>query len=61
MHEEDYGMDYKHWEYRDDHAEVRRSRRLVISFIATIGEPSSGCGGLAAGLWTLGGGGGRGL
>lgn len=36
MHEEDYGMLYKHMEYRNDHNEVRRSRRLVISFISTI-------------------------
>lgn len=36
LHEEDYGIAWKHMEYRDGHAEVRRSRRLVISFIATI-------------------------
>ena len=37
MHEEDDGLLWKHWNYRTDHAEVRRSRRLVISFIATVG------------------------
>ncbi len=37
MHEEDDGILWKHWNYRTDHAEVRRSRRLVISFIATVG------------------------
>src|SRR6266487_4480720 len=37
MHEEDDGILWKHWNYRTDHAEVRRSRRLVVSFIATIG------------------------
>lgn len=36
MHEEDYGIAFKHWDYRGGHTEVRRSRRLVISFIATI-------------------------
>ncbi len=37
MHEEDDGILWKHWNFRTDHAEVRRSRRLVVSFIATIG------------------------
>ncbi|HEU5380195.1 MAG TPA: primary-amine oxidase [Ktedonobacteraceae bacterium] len=37
MHEEDDGILWKHWNYRTEHTEVRRSRRLVISFIATIG------------------------
>jgi primary-amine oxidase len=37
MHEEDDGILWKHWNYRTDHMEVRRSRRLVISFIATVG------------------------
>ena len=36
MHEEDYGTLWKHTEYRTGHSEVRRSRRLVLSFIATI-------------------------
>jgi primary-amine oxidase len=37
MHEEDDGMLWKHWNYRTNHTEVRRSRRLVVSFIATVG------------------------
>ena len=36
MHEEDYGILWKHTEYRDDHLETRRSRRLVISFFCTV-------------------------
>ena len=36
MHEEDAGTLWKHTEYRTGHSEVRRSRRLVLSFIATI-------------------------
>lgn len=36
MHEEDVGLLYKHMEYRTGHAETRRARRLVISFIATV-------------------------
>jgi len=35
VHEEDAGICWKHTEYRDGHAEVRRNRRLVMSFIAT--------------------------
>lgn len=37
MHEEDDGILWKHWNYRTEHTEVRRSRRLVVSFIATVG------------------------
>ena len=37
MHEEDDGILWKHWNFRTDHTEVRRSRRLVVSFIATVG------------------------
>eukprot|EP00190_Bangiopsis_sp_CCMP1999_P001211 CAMPEP_0198738258 /NCGR_PEP_ID=MMETSP1475-20131203/68278_1 /TAXON_ID= ORGANISM="Unidentified sp., Strain CCMP1999" /NCGR_SAMPLE_ID=MMETSP1475 /ASSEMBLY_ACC=CAM_ASM_001111 /LENGTH=654 /DNA_ID=CAMNT_0044502131 /DNA_START=59 /DNA_END=2023 /DNA_ORIENTATION=- len=36
MHEEDYGLLWKHVEYRNGHSEARRSRRLVLSFIATV-------------------------
>lgn len=36
MHEEDHGMLWKHVEYRTGHSEVRRSRRLVLSFVATV-------------------------
>jgi primary-amine oxidase len=38
MHEEDYGILWKHYEFRSDTFEVRRSRRLVISFFATVGN-----------------------
>jgi primary-amine oxidase len=37
MHEEDDGILWKHTNFRTGHMEVRRSRRLVISFIATVG------------------------
>ena len=36
MHEEDTGLLWKHVEYRTNHSEVRRSRRLVLSFVATV-------------------------
>ena len=36
MHEEDFGILWKHTEYRTDHLETRRSRRLVISFFCTV-------------------------
>ena len=39
VHEEDAGICWKHTEYRDGHAEVRRNRRLVLSFIATGAPP----------------------
>jgi primary-amine oxidase len=38
MHEEDYGLLWKHTDFRTEKTEVRRSRRLVISFIATVGN-----------------------
>jgi len=38
LHEEDYGVLWKHWDFRNDHTEVRRSRRLVISSMSTIGN-----------------------
>lgn len=38
MHEEDYGILWKHYEFRNNIFEVRRSRRLVISFFATVGN-----------------------
>jgi primary-amine oxidase len=37
MHEEDDGILWKHTNFRTEHMEVRRSRRLVVSFIATVG------------------------
>ncbi|GCE23913.1 primary-amine oxidase [Dictyobacter kobayashii] len=36
MHEEDYGILWKHYDWHTNRTEVRRSRRLVISFIATV-------------------------
>ena len=38
LHEEDFGILWKHVDWRTGQAEVRRSRRLVISFIATVGN-----------------------
>ncbi|ACZ40385.1 primary-amine oxidase [Sphaerobacter thermophilus] len=38
LHEEDYGILWKHYDFRLETAEVRRSRRLVISWIATVGN-----------------------
>jgi primary-amine oxidase len=41
MHEEDFSLLWKHLEYNEDgstRVEVRRSRRLVISMIATVGN-----------------------
>jgi primary-amine oxidase len=36
LHEEDAGLLWKHFDWRTGYSEVRRSRRLVISFIATV-------------------------
>jgi len=38
MHEEDYGIQWKHYDSASKASEVRRSRRLVISSIFTIGN-----------------------
>ena len=38
MHEEDFGILWKHVDFRTGNVEVRRSRRLVVSFIATVGN-----------------------
>ncbi len=38
LHEEDYGILWKHMDWRTEQTEVRRSRRLVVSFIATVGN-----------------------
>jgi primary-amine oxidase len=38
IHEEDYGILWKHLDMTSGHAEVRRSRRLVVSSIATVGN-----------------------
>ncbi|OUM44703.1 primary-amine oxidase [Arthrobacter sedimenti] len=36
MHEEDDSILWKHWDFRENTAETRRNRKLVISFIATV-------------------------
>ena len=36
IHEEDYGILWKHMDWRTNQTEVRRSRRLVVSMIATV-------------------------
>jgi primary-amine oxidase len=38
MHEEDYGILWKHQDYTSQRTEVRRSRRLVVSSISTVGN-----------------------
>jgi primary-amine oxidase len=38
IHEEDYGILWKHTDMNTGRAEVRRSRRLVVSSIATVGN-----------------------
>jgi primary-amine oxidase len=38
MHEEDFGILWKHKDWRTGRTEVRRSRRLVVSSIATVGN-----------------------
>jgi primary-amine oxidase len=38
MHEEDYGILWKHIDFRTEEADVRRSRRLVISSLVTVGN-----------------------
>jgi primary-amine oxidase len=38
LHEEDNGLGWKHFDGALNHAEVRRSRRLVVSFIITAGN-----------------------
>ena len=38
MHEEDASIGWKHTDFRTSRGEVRRNRRLVLSFIATVGN-----------------------
>lgn len=38
MHEEDYGIQWKHYDGHSQTSEVRRSRRLVVSSIHTVGN-----------------------
>jgi primary-amine oxidase len=36
LHEEDYGILWKHFDFRTGQTEVRRSRRLVVSWVSTV-------------------------
>ena len=38
IHEEDYGIAWKHFDARSKETEVRRLRRLALSFICTVGN-----------------------
>lgn len=38
LHEEDHGLLWKHTDWRTNQTEVRRGRRLAVSFIATVGN-----------------------
>jgi primary-amine oxidase len=38
LHEEDFGMLWKHTDWRINQSEVRRSRRLAVSLVATVGN-----------------------
>jgi primary-amine oxidase len=38
LHEEDHGIGWKHTDFRSGYVEVRRSRRMVISSIVTVGN-----------------------
>ncbi len=38
LHEEDYGILWKHFDARSDETEVRRNRRFVVSYICTVGN-----------------------
>ena len=38
LHEEDFGMLWKHTDWRTNDSEVRRSRRLAVSMVATVGN-----------------------
>ncbi len=38
IHEEDSGVLWKHWDFRTERTEVRRGRKLVVSFICTVGN-----------------------
>ena len=38
MHEEDFGILWKHSDWRTNDSEVRRSRRLAVSLVATVGN-----------------------
>jgi primary-amine oxidase len=38
LHEEDHGLLWKHTDFRTGQGEVRRSRRLVVSSVSTVGN-----------------------
>jgi primary-amine oxidase len=38
VHEEDFGMLWKHTDWRTNQSDARRSRRLVVSMVATVGN-----------------------
>ncbi len=38
LHEEDFGMLWKHTDWRTSQSETRRSRRLAVSLVATVGN-----------------------
>ncbi len=38
LHEEDHGILWKHTDWRTEQTEVRRGRRLSVSFVATVGN-----------------------
>jgi primary-amine oxidase len=38
LHEEDASIGWKHTDFRTERGEVRRNRRLVVSFVATVGN-----------------------
>ena len=38
IHEEDFGIGWKHTDMLTEEVEVRRSRRLVVSSISTVGN-----------------------
>lgn len=38
LHEEDHGILWKHTDWRTNQSETRRSRRLSVSFVATVGN-----------------------
>ena len=48
LHEEDAGILWKHTDWRTNQVEVRRARRLVVSFIATVANYEYGF------YWSLG-------
>jgi primary-amine oxidase len=48
LHEEDASIGWKHTDFRTGRAEVRRGRKLIISFVATVGNYEYGF------YWALG-------